>query len=50
MTLEDYLANGFTGDVHIVEQEGLKAMCSCGYEEYFPTFDDANVAKEVHSN
>lgn len=54
MTLEDYLANGFTdSERHETEVDGLKVIClnsNCDFEEYFPTFDDAQVGSEVHSS
>lgn len=54
MTLEDYLTSPVVETVkHLVIVNGLKVECDlvgCGYEEYFPSYDDAKVGAEIHAN
>lgn len=40
-------------DYHSVTIDGLRVECDhpeCGLLEYFPTYEDAEYAKEIHEN
>lgn len=51
MTLEDYLTSPVANLSHVAEIEGLRVTCytiGCGFEEYFPSVEDAEVGAEIH--
>lgn len=53
MTYEDYYTSPVANFNHCVETNGLKVEChtiDCGYEEYFPTYEDAEIGAQVHED